>query len=114
MANAPGLPGRYEHLRNEWPGAIGTASTPVPDAPEPDAQVIVADHDAGAHELAASRTASAIVGRTRARLSPGIENDHGSPPDSSKIRAGISFGSTLSAHAVISVLRSMRVHSNYS
>jgi hypothetical protein len=53
MVNAPSLIGRYQHLRDEWPGATGTASTPVADAPEPDAQIIVADHDAGVHEARA-------------------------------------------------------------
>src|SRR6266571_6160491 len=60
----------------------------------------------------ASRTASWRVGSTRGKLSPGTENDHGSPPDCFQIRACISFGSTLSAHAVIRVTRSMMLHSD--
>src|SRR6516225_10692777 len=67
----------------------------------------------------ASRIASLSVGNTRAKPSPGTENDHGSPPDCSKINAcmtlrsrteGGPFGSTLRAHAAIKVRRSMEVH----
>ena len=62
----------------------------------------------------ASRIASWIVESTRGRLSPGTENDHGSPPDCSQISACIIFGSTLSAQAAIRVTRSMKVHSDRS
>jgi hypothetical protein len=60
----------------------------------------------------ASRTAPWSVGSTRGKPSPGTENDQGSPPDCFQIRACMSFGSTLSAHAVIRVARSMKVHSD--
>jgi hypothetical protein len=54
-------------------------------------------------------------------LSPGSENDHGSPSDCFQISAcmtlesgaeGGTFGSTPSAHAAIRVTRSMVVHAN--
>jgi hypothetical protein len=45
---ATGLLGGRQHLCDEWPGASGAAPSPVPNAPEPDAKVIVACHDVAA------------------------------------------------------------------
>src|ERR1700730_8359674 len=62
-------------------------------------------------EVFASRIASCAVGKTLGQPWPCTENDHGSPPDCCQISACITLGSTVRAHAVTSVRRSIGVHS---
>src|ERR1700694_4646336 len=63
-------------------------------------------------EVCASRSASCRVGKTPDKPWPCTENDHGSPPDCSQISACMTFGSTVGAHAVTSVRRSIGIHSD--
>jgi hypothetical protein len=48
MVQSTGLLGGRQHLCDEWLGASGAATSPVPNAPEADAKVIVARHDVAA------------------------------------------------------------------
>src|ERR1700732_758828 len=76
---------------------------------------------AAGSEVRASWIASRRVGKTLGHPWPCTENDHGSPPDCCQTRACIALGSgregrllrsTVSAHAVTSVKRSIGVHSD--
>jgi hypothetical protein len=49
--NASGLFRSDQGPGDERLGATATAPPPVPDAPEPDAKIIVASHDTGAREV---------------------------------------------------------------
>ena len=48
---ASGLLRRNQRLGNEWLGATAAASAPIPDAPEPDVEIIVAGHDGAVREV---------------------------------------------------------------
>ena len=50
-ANASGFLSRDQRLGDEWLGATAAASTPIPDASEPDVEIVIAGHGARVHEV---------------------------------------------------------------
>src|SRR5262245_65936013 len=93
----------FRHGKNiagfAFDGAIGRPARPTQTMPVAGGAVRV------------SLIASCMLEMTRGMGSFGNDTAHGSPPDCCQTSACISLGSTLSAHAVTRVTRSMLVHS---